>query len=1389
MSDYKTKLEQLKDSYFDTYLLSHNQNITLPFRSPQDIDERIEYANEILEQCEEQSEYEFELLIWGDSIIAFPVDEQKCMYGIKVMSLNSKKNMNRPYVIDTEIGFSYEYSQISESYEVEMYADLLIWVLSRTVSDYIRSDADVKICLTYDSYISRYIPQPSKEFKNLVNSVFSSDNKSTEDKRLKLYERDEKGRKVFYIKDEEKNEEEVKEKILYECDRNKVVDKVNPYCILNSSSRTDYKFERDLRAIVIKLAGQGHKESDLKDILFVNENEKDNEKREANQNYNNWLKNECVSFNEDEYKGIEKVSKPDKEKETKELFIGVKKKEITDEERKILNTVIDIFDGPQYTMTQAFIDNRGVIKYVARRKTGGEIVGCVGQVFLPEESGGKLIKTRFLVDKTNYWFVPGYRALIQKRNGQEDKRSLEERTILTGYIQMVSKYLRKQIRRDILLCEADEDGEYETIENTTGLNWIYKTLYEERFDYDFLAKKCEKTDCALPYSIREAIVNTLANKVRYSNHWHQSQCFGVKGLVYSLNQDKEEGNYFNYFNKEENIFLIDGEKGYFDPDATASGEDQGSARYLVEGAIVNPDGTIKPSNDENDRAPIFKHEFLKKYTAYNPFDRNQMVFSNLMRAYRITDDEETVLMTCGGWNMEDGFVISKAFAEKYKVPISCEEDDDDESQSVLPENEKAKLRPLMVGDKMLDRGGNKGVISIIVDPNGKDKKTEKLRKIFKDNPGLAVIASPYSGLSRYNGATARELMEGAQDLKDGDKKVIGKCIGKAQYIITRQFADKKTRIYDEEDYKEGASRKASPQLAWALCSKDAKEMLKYFYKTSSKSKRATEDVVLLLCAYFNITDIVYKDDGHIEEDGKEDKRIYQLIKKCITNETNELEIEEILSHKGGAKIDQIGKMGEENPRFFVLPARLRKGYIDYAGRKVDSEITKIYRNILSNTDEDSRKRDIYKLKRILKKLLFGNDNIIKSIMMTRDVEYSTTAIWTPDPTLSIDSIAISKTIADRLKVEEKRYLLIWRDPILRDANVRYMKIERIDPSLIGIAINPVMAKGFDGDFDGDTVAVVKLPENSDAHKEAMKKFSVANNLLDEGKPGSPHFINTGLDLVSTGKEKDEEFKHKEELKEGIEKELEKVHKDLVDGEIDNQAAVERINEILQMVFSEDYYLKNAMICLDDKDTVIESLETIIDSGAKKGNIETYEKYFNGKATPEERRNVQMATAIKSAVGVAGRFSQQLMRVCRDICPKSVLEITYPNTQALLQIKHDPDRAVEVYKRLDKDLMDAWNTKREEDRYEEIKKIYEELEQPINEDFLSKVDEALSDDGLTASEGAPIDELAYPKGVLSSEELDKQIEKLISSIYEDTKDMDKYSNSFYADRKKLSVVFQ
>ena len=1172
------------------------------------------------------------------------------------------------------------------------FADLFDWVIAKVRNAEVPENNslsydDIKISTSSNwKGMSLKTQQPVKDFKRLIDYKYPD------------------------ISEEKKR--------TYYTGNSKMITGVNPLQILRDMVDADYSFERKLRQLVIRLAKKYVVETgkNLESFFFSDK------KTEA-------AKTEQLRVSIDECETIENVSDNDDTEEQPAYHsdeqdpgddynvsimnecveFGEVKTALNNDENEILSYITNILEEMGKENVKASFDENGVIRYSFKGKRS-EIKGYVGQVFLSES---KLIKTKFLVERTNYWFVPEYRAFLEKKSADE-KRSLEERTILTGYISTLKEILFLRLTADLV-----DDKDESTIGITTSLNGIYRKLYEARFNYDFLADpedpeemKKLKLHVDLPLDLRQLIVETFSRKVRYP----EFLCENTMSMD-ALIGDEKKGEENEYYLDGENIFLIDGTKGYFDPEATSSGKTQGSARYLVEDAVVNPDGTISPSKTKNDRTPVFKRGFLSEYSQYNPFDRNQMVFSNLMSAYSVTKPVKTALMTCGGWNMEDAFVISKRFAETYQVPKK------DKYGNIIG------LRPLKVGDKMLDRGGNKGVISVIVDPDGTDETLKELTKLFHDND-LDVLASPYSGLSRFNGATARELMKNSSNLEyRGTHK---DCIGEAQYIITRQFADKKTKIYDESDYKKGKSRQASAQLSWALCSKDAREMLRCLYKDNERAVTDLKDVASILnvvasraLVYLDVSRLGYKmvELDAIKSSDKADELNNKIEK-----------IEEILKMKKGSEV--LLDFGGDTIVIVTLPESCRPGYRDYADRYLESDITKQYREILMSKTKEEAKKKYEALQHKLSWFIYEKDNIFKTRLMTRSVKYSATAIWTPDPRLPIESIAISKEIADALEVKKGDYLLIWRDPVLRDSNVRYMIVERIDEDLTGIAINPVMAKGFDGDFDGDTVAVVKISYDKKAHKEAIEKFSVEHNLIDEGRADKPLCINTKLDLISAGKVG----------------ELESAWKSYVENKTDSKRALEKINEIIQSAFKNDFCLENAMIRLSGYDSVIDSLQRIRDDGAKKGEIGDYENYFKNtdNALPEEERiKVQKATAIKAAVGIAGRYSQQLMRAFREICPKAVLELTYPNTQALLQVKHKPDRAIIVYKLLKNKLMDAWEMK-QEGRIERIKELYSKdyLDQPIggengiDEKYLIEIDGAMGDEPLSKISGTFLDKLAY-----------------------------------------------
>lgn len=92
-----------------------------------------------------------------------------------------------------------------------------------------------------------------------------------------------------------------------------------------------------------------------------------------------------------------------------------------------------------------------------------------------------------------------------------------------------------------------------------------------------------------------------------------------------------------------------------------------------------------------------------------------------------------------------------------------------------------------------------------------------------------------------------------------------------------------------------------------------------------------------------------------------------------------------------------------------------------------------------------------------------------------------------DPELNLDEIAISPAIAENLGVSNGNYIATWRDPVLADGGVRGLKVV-IKEDLVGCAINPIIAQSFEGDFDGDSVALVALKTKA-ANMDLRNKLS------------------------------------------------------------------------------------------------------------------------------------------------------------------------------------------------------------------------------------------------------------------------------------------------------------
>jgi len=1018
-------------------------------------------------------------------------------------------------------------------------------------------------------------------------------------------------------------------------------------------------------------------------------------------------------------------------------------------------------------------DENGIVSYKAQqivkrtiREANGkavdgittEVNGYIGQIFVPQEDG--MIRTRF-ADTGNYYVAPGYEAYVVPDDGSG--QTLEERTRLRGYEQLMAETIRYKLRSDLSQLKGH------IASSPTNVNSVYRRLYGTRHDLDFYERSAED---GLSDEWRKAIISSEIGRVKYSNELKEGSTIDADFMAQSrLNRDTNYRNDnfrdpYQLTGRRNMSILTEEANGYFDPIMTGGAMNQGIVRFLVEGAKVDADGRIIKSEIEGDRAPLMKLPELEEMK-YDPYDRQQMTVSNILQASSITDSVGVANMTAGGWNFDDGIVISKEFAERYQVRGS-----------------DGQLRDLVPGDKLSDMHGNKGVISLVVDRDMsygeyKAEKLENMVTLFKENENLDIVMAPFPTVSRFNGGSTRELMKKTDDLvltKNDETKVIEGGIGHAKFIVTHMAVDAKTKVYDDDAMAEGKGRKASGQLAWALNAQGCTHIMNEFYGSNNRSLQVYRD--MLITMGLDMDEIGNFRETYKEHDGEHRNRF--AFPELLTKDTSrgpQIDmagtkanfIKEIGENGGFMEIPfelkfPTGKTlpkwdGEEQSwisgssyRLPVLSADVRSGREFADGEQVMlHDYTHHYANIMevslayANAKKELERHAVEKhLKADIEKKykkhvedgpslaqsyfdkitsdletrrFSGKHNMIRDGIMANKLPNSATAVWLGDPRLDIDTVAVSGEICDKLNLRDGNTVILWRDPMLRDSGVRAFNVKR-DDKLKGIAINPVMDKSFDGDFDGDAIALVKLL-SKDSIKEAREKLSVKSNLLDYGvkddKTGlHPLMMQDSLDmkvLQHTTLEAKEFF---DKMTEWVNK-FETAHKEgkLSDEDLDKNRtkAVKELSGYYKVGLDRTH--GDAVITYDSMENHLRSVHyACIETGAKgsPAKMRHYMKhagFSDGKdsgdldfdrlfdksdtfATMQDHNDTQYATAAKTwGTGTAGMFSQRGIAVLRNLAPKEVLEMTYTATQSMLQAKHDPIEARHKYEMLKGTARSFW----------------------------------------------------------------------------------------------------
>ena len=1049
------------------------------------------------------------------------------------------------------------------------------------------------------------------------------------------------------------------------------------------------------------------------------------------------------------------------------------------------------------TLRDVQIDDQGIVRWSAERTMGkwasanrepSIVTGEMGQILAPGEHGEIVTK---LGSGNDYLFVPGYEASVIPQKAGENL-SLEQRTRLRGYEQVLSDAIGTNVA-DGLLANRSMVGE------PTNLNSAVRRLYSTRHAPDFMERSLEE---GMSEADRDALLATEALRVRYSNEMgagattlpvmKAERDLERQGLDHTSWQRNDNGRDPLKLTGGRNMSVLDVEHGagYFDPVMTAVGRNQGIVRYLVPDAQVNQDGSITPGSEDG-RVPVATSE-MAWAMEYDPHDRQNMSLSNIMQASSIAGGVRTSMMQFGGWNFEDGIIVSQSFAAEHGL-----------------RGTDGTMRDLVVGDKLSDYHGNKGVISLVVDPTMDEVAAEEAGlseqvQFFRDNPDVEVVMSPFSAISRFNGGTAREMMQDPSDVivrnEEGGREVVTGGAGGLNMIVTHMAVDAKTNIYDAEAVSEGRGRKASSQLAWALQAKGCDEIMRDFYGSNTSGVTNAREYLIALGMDMTPTGELRSEYDSMEYENRKVFDMPEVIAgsnkrmavanfgREISNAGGFLELPFPLNFPSGNEGDPRSTPGAREGvwRLPVLASHLRseqdlddgsvsrhdhtvrymkiyEAAYDYlkvdadielarenlqtaqneareAGRDVESDTAVIKAQKKLRAKEATRDKDRASAKRtaqtnydmvskdIISRRIEGKHNVFRDGLMNNRRPYSATAVWSGDPRLNVDQVAMNSAMAAELGVAvdaakadagdkdadtKGRYVMVWRDPVLRDGAVRYLEVV-IDDNLTGVAVNPVSVKSMDGDFDGDSVGLVGNLSDK-AHTEAMETLTVEANLLDKGvaeiqPDGSVRHPLALHDALDTKVAQYADPALKEQMSDIVEQ-LNRVEADTSlprdERTVINRAYMEDLNEIYRQGFASTK--DRVRLQFDNIDNHMASVAKCYETGAKgsEKKLNDYAEYLavskgddgryvdlghqDRETMVDKHIGSQKATSFKSELtGVAGARSQaavQLFRVAGEL--KVATEITYPVTQAMLQAKHDPVDAAYRAKTIDGPLRDLW----------------------------------------------------------------------------------------------------
>lgn len=530
-------------------------------------------------------------------------------------------------------------------------------------------------------------------------------------------------------------------------------------------------------------------------------------------------------------------------------------KELLD--RKIKNPLIEM-------------DEQGIIRWTGSTVMSFDkdsfetsVSGTIGQVFPPNEDG--IVRTNF-VSSEDFYFVPAYEGYFTS-DGLLQGDTVRERLRVRGFDQVLKESITQTLSLQLsspamVLYKAGSDEkviDLSTELDSSALTRLYRgELYGSRLSRDYY----EET--LLDDGTKKALLESLTHKIAFPKIMGQNCTTDSARRWRNLSEGKQndfgEGSLLQFALVDcKNMRVVDKERfgGLVDLSMIGSDNNQGLSLYLAEGAKINEDGSITPSEDIDAHCVLGNIKGFE-YREFCADDRLRMAGNQLGDAKRIAHDAKVAYTTLGCFTFDDAYVVSKEFAEKNGVI------------------ENGEIRSLQRGDKLSCFGGNKGIISFVIDRDMPERLAKKKGlweavKFFKENRGLDVVCAPYGIMSRDNASIIRKAMREPDDLIMPDGSIV-KGLVTNDFIIPHQTVDEKTTLYEGKN--EG--RKLSHQLMWAYASKGAKKSVQYFFKNSEKMMSNMND----LRDYMNVLGLDLDENmkmrigykPHVLEDGSFEER-------------------------------------------------------------------------------------------------------------------------------------------------------------------------------------------------------------------------------------------------------------------------------------------------------------------------------------------------------------------------------------------------------------------------------------------------------------------------------------------------------------------------------------